>query len=165
MSQPAISLHFEMEHMSTSTVLAFVRRLDLHKWGASASAVCSAHCVLTPLVAGVPMIGLDLVLHPACEVGMLLVSSLLALATMLRATVHPARGWWAGVLVVFGVATVWTGHLGVEGPLERMLVFVGASALVAAQLSSAAACGGSCSSAAGRPPNETAPAPTRRAAP
>lgn len=117
------------------------RWAGLDRCGASVSALCAAHCALAPLLVTAPWIGLELVLHPACELGLLLTASALAAATLFRGVVRRQRRGWPLALVTCGLALLWTAHLGLEGALEHVATVLGAAVLVSAHLSNARVCG------------------------
>ena len=113
----------------------------LDGWGASASALCAAHCALAPLLVSAPWIGLELVMHPACELGLLLMASALAVATLFRGVLRRQRRGWPLALAACGLALIWTAHLGLEGALEHVATVLGAAVLVGAHVANARVCG------------------------
>ena len=73
--------------------------------GVCASTVCALHCATAPLVMAVlPLFGLELLLHPACEVGLLLLTALLASVTLGAAFVRHHRRPHALVTLAGGLA-------------------------------------------------------------
>jgi hypothetical protein len=117
-----------------------IARLGVDGWGASASTACAVHCALTPLLPGLPLIGVELLLHPACEVGLLLACSVLAAAAMLGGARHRHGHWWPPALFVVGLLVVWSAHFAVEHPYEAVVSVAGAVVLASAHVGNFRCC-------------------------
>jgi hypothetical protein len=111
-----------------------MRPVILDTVGASASTLCAIHCALMPLLGGLPLVGLELFGHPACEQGLLFASSFLAGASLIRSYRRRHRQQRAVLLFLAGVAAMWAAHLVLEGPAEIAAGACGAAGLVAAHL-------------------------------
>jgi hypothetical protein len=123
--------------------------LGLDGWGVSASTACAVHCALTALLPGLPILGVELLLHPACEMGLLLLCSLLAAGAMLHGVLRGHGHWWPAALFVAGLLGIWIAHFALEDRLE-----VGVSVAAAVVLASAHAanfvCGRHCAATRAR---------------
>jgi hypothetical protein len=117
-----------------------ISRLGLDGWGASASTACAVHCAVTLFLPGLPLFGVELLLHPACEVGLLLVCSLIALTALLRGALKAHGRRWPLLLFVVGLLVVWIAHFAVVERYEVVVSVAGAAALAAAHLANLRCC-------------------------
>lgn len=104
----------------------------LDGWGVSASTACAVHCALMALLPGLPILGVEFLMHPACEVGLLLVSSLLAAGAMLHGVLRGHGRWWPAALFIAGLLGIWIAHFALEDRLEVAVSVVAAAVLASA---------------------------------
>jgi len=95
--------------------------------GAVGSTACAIHCAAAPLLMAVlPLFGLEVLLHPACEVGLVLLTALLATATLGVAYARRHRKPHALVALAGGLGLLWLGHFAVSEGHEPFVSAAGA---------------------------------------
>ncbi|PST83348.1 MerC domain-containing protein [Pedobacter yulinensis] len=100
--------------------------LQADRLGITASGLCAIHCAALPFVMGIlPLWGMTFLAHPALEAGMILLSLLLALGSILHSYRYHHRRPLPLLLVGAGFAAIASGHLLETSLPESVLVPAG----------------------------------------
>jgi hypothetical protein len=115
-------------------MLSSTIRKKLDHLGIGVAVLCAIHCALLPvLMAMLPMAGLKFLAHPALELGIILLSLIIALASLGKSW-HVHRRRLPGAMVLTGFALILTGHFGVSETYEWMFLTAGSFLVAAAHL-------------------------------
>ncbi len=110
----------------------FRKRLD--HFGIGVAVLCAIHCALLPvIITMLPMFGLRFLAHPLLEMGIIMLSLIIALASLGKSwRVH--RRWLPSAIVIIGFVLILTGHFDATEATEWIFLTAGSTLVAAAHL-------------------------------
>ncbi len=115
-------------------MLSSTLRKRLDHLGIGVAVLCAIHCALLPvIITMLPMFGLRFLAHPLLEMGIILLSLIIALASLSRSW-RRHRSWLPGGLVIAGFTLILTGHFGVPEATEWLFLTAGSTLVAVAHL-------------------------------